>query len=97
MHWCVRGINFSIRFGIVPTAIFFLFISLLSYKGRRGRDHVDFIAVSITTNVVSLNPVHGKVYSIQQYVIQFVSDLRQVCVFPRVLRFPPPIKLTAPI
>jgi hypothetical protein len=31
------------------------------------------------------------VYSIQQYVIQFVSDLRQVGGF---LRFPPPIKLT---
>jgi hypothetical protein len=72
-------------------------MSLLSYKGRRVRDSVGFIAVSITTKFVSLNPVHGEVYSIQQYVIKFVSDLRQVCVFPRVLRFPPPIKLTAPI
>ena len=27
---------------------------------------------SITTNIVSLNPVHGKVYSIQHYVIKFV-------------------------
>jgi hypothetical protein len=26
-------------------------------------------------------------YSIQQYVIKFVSDLRQVCDFLRVLRF----------
>jgi hypothetical protein len=25
--------------------------------------------VPITTNVVSLNPVHGKVYSMQNYVI----------------------------
>ena len=24
------------------------------------------------------NPVHGEVYSIQHYVIKFVSDLRQV-------------------
>ena len=30
----------------------------------------------LTTKVVSLNPVHGEVYSIQHYVIQFVSDLR---------------------
>ena len=34
--------------------------------------------VSITTKVVSSNPVHGEVYSIQHYVIKFVSDLRQV-------------------
>jgi len=31
------------------------------------------------------------------YVIKFVSDLRQVGGFLRVLRFPPPIKLTATI
>jgi hypothetical protein len=31
------------------------------------------------------------------YVIKFVSDLRQVSGFLRVLRFPPPIKLTATI
>ena len=41
--------------------------------------------------VVSLNPTYGKVYSIQHYVIKFVSDLRQVGGF---LRFPPSIKLT---
>jgi hypothetical protein len=46
---------------------------------------------------VSSNPVHGEVYSIQHYVIKFVSDLRQVGGFLRVLRFPPPIKLTATI
>jgi hypothetical protein len=40
---------------------------------------------------VSSNPIHGEVYSIQHYVIKFVSDLRQVGGF---LRFPPPIKLT---
>ena len=51
-------------------------------------------SVSITTNVVSSKPVHGDVYSIQHYVINFVSDLRQVGGF---LRFPPPIKLTATI
>ena len=39
-----------------------------------------------------------KVYSIQHYVIKFVSDLRQVRGFLRVLRFPPPpIKLTTMI
>jgi hypothetical protein len=34
--------------------------------------------VPITTKVVSLNPVHGKVYSIQHYVIKYVSDLQVV-------------------
>ena len=45
--------------------------------------------------VVSSNPVHGEVYSIQHYVIKFVGDLLQVCGFLRVLWFPLPIKLTA--
>ena len=34
---------------------------------------------------------------VQHYVIKFVSDLRQVGCFLQVLRFPPPIKLTATI
>jgi len=38
-------------------------------------------SVPITTKVVSLNPAHGKVNSIQHYVIKSVSDLRQVCRF----------------
>jgi len=52
-------------------------------------------SVPITTNVVSSNPAHGEVYSIQHYVIKFVSDIRQFCSFLRELWFPPPIKLTA--
>jgi len=35
--------------------------------------------VYITTKDVSLNPVRGEVYSIQQYVIKFVTDLRHYC------------------
>ena len=34
--------------------------------------------VSITTSVVSSNSAHDEVYSIQHYVIEFVSDLPQV-------------------
>ena len=44
-------------------------------------------SVPITTNVARSNPAHGEVYSIQHYVIKFVSDLRQVRGFLRVLRF----------
>ena len=39
----------------------------------------------------------GKVYSIQHYVIKFVSDLRQVGGYLLLLLFPPPIKLTVTI
>jgi hypothetical protein len=34
--------------------------------------------VPITPNVVILNLDQGQVYSVQQYVIKFVCDLRQV-------------------
>ena len=46
----------------------------------RGRDRmvVGFTTTctisAITIKVGSSNPVHGEVYSIQHYVIQFVSD-----------------------
>jgi len=40
---------------------------------------------------------NAMVYSIQLYVIQFVSYLHQVGCFLLVLWFPPPIKLTAMI
>jgi hypothetical protein len=33
-------------------------------------------SVYTTTKVVSSNPDHGEVYTLQQYVIKFVSDLR---------------------
>ena len=45
-------------------------------------------SVPITTKVVSSNPAHGKVYSMQHYVIKFVSDLGQVDGFLRVVQFP---------
>ena len=44
--------------------------------------------------VVSSNPVHGKVYLIQHYVIKFVSNIRLVDAFLWEHWFPPPIKLT---
>ena len=54
-------------------------------------------SVPITTNVLSSNPAIGDVYPIQHHMMKFVSALRLVCGFLRVLRFPPPIKLTATI
>jgi hypothetical protein len=49
-------------------------------------------SVPITIKVVSLNPIH-----VLDYVIKFVSDLRHVNGFLRVLQFHPQIKLTATI
>ena len=55
-------------------------------------------SVPIINNVVSLNPAQVKcTQHIQHYVIKFVSYLRQVRGFLRVLRFPPSIKLTTMI
>jgi hypothetical protein len=58
--------------------------------------HIPYSLLS-PLKVVSSNPVHGNVYSIQHYVIKVFSDLRQVGCFLLVLRFPPPIKLTTTI
>ena len=60
---------------------------LSSYKtkwDRRGRDRmvVGFTTSrAITAKVVSSNPTHGEMYSIQHYVIKFVSYVWQVSDF----------------
>ena len=78
-------------------------MATLKRRGHRGRDRMAVglqllvQSVPITTKVVSLNPVHGDVYSIQHYVIAYVRGLRQVCRFFLVLWFSPPIKLTATV
>jgi hypothetical protein len=43
----------------------------------------NFTSRQIKVKVVSSNPAHSEVYSIQHYVIKFVSDLRQVGGFLR--------------
>jgi len=59
---------------------------------------VEFTTIyAITTKLVRSNHVHNGIYSIQHYVIKFVSDLQQVGGFLRVFRFPPPIKLITSI
>ena len=51
-------------------------------------------SVYITTKAMSLNPAQDEVYSIQHYVIMFLSDLPQVGGFLCVLRFLQPIHTT---
>ena len=67
---------------------------LIVERSHCGRMVVGFtntygISATITTKVMSLNPSHGEVYLIQLYVIKFV------CGFLQILRFPPPVQLTA--
>ena len=79
------------------------FLSQNPKRGRRGRDRMvvgyttTYAIMPITTEVVISNPDQGDVYSIQHYVINFVSDLRQVGGFLWVLQFSPSIKLIATI
>jgi len=54
------------------------------FRVCRGYDHMvvgftaTYATMHTTTNVVSSNPAQGEVYSLQYYVIKFVSDFRQV-------------------
>ena len=73
------------------------------HGGHRGHDRM---GVGFTTTcaisdyhyyVLSSNSAHEEVYSIQQYVIKFVSDLRHAGCSLRVFWFPRRIKLTTTI
>jgi hypothetical protein len=82
--------------------VIWAFVSLYYFKGWQGHHGRDRMVIglttiyAITTKVLSLNPTHGEVYSIQ-HVIKFVGELRQVSSFLWVLQFPPLIKLTTTI
>ena len=80
-----------------------IFVPPIIYWRRCSRDRM---VVGFTTTFTISAYHHNRcefesrswrVYSIQHYVIKFVSDLRHVGGFLMVLRFPPPIKLTATI
>ena len=66
------------------------------YRVQMDRRCRDLLVQSMNINVkmVSSNPAHGEVYSMQHYEITFVSDLWKVSGF---LLFPPQIIFTATI
>jgi hypothetical protein len=86
---------------IYPVSSLLFYLFAIIDRGRGGRDR---IVVGYTTTY-AISAYHywccefesrsGR--GVQHYVIKFVSDLQQVGGFLRVLRFPPPIKLTATI
>ena len=64
-------------------------------RGLRGRYRLVFGFTTTSANsaychkAVNSNHAHCEVYSMQLYVIKFVSDIRQLASFLLVLRFPP--------
>jgi hypothetical protein len=68
---------------------------LVIHENRRDRMVIWFATTYVVSAYHHQRSVFeyssGWVYSIQHYVIKFVSDLWPVGGFPRVLRFPPPI------
>ena len=107
--WAIRWsqqVTFIIMTCLTDDFNLYFWISWLEllhiYVGdRRSRDRM---VVGFTTTS-ALSTYHDRCCEIesrsergvQHYVIKIVSDLRQVDGFHRVLRFPPPIKLTAMI
>jgi hypothetical protein len=71
---------------------------------EKTTDLPDLMVVGFITTYMQSVPIimlmlwaHDEVYLIQHYVIKFVSYLRKVSGFLRILWFPPSIKLTATI
>ena len=107
--WC-KGNVYRVKISVKFTSIFF---SVPLFQTQLWRSYLwNYVMVMIvcqldlqlpmqslpnTAVVVSSNPTHGKVYSIQHHVIKFVGELHQFIGFIRVLQFPPPIKLIATI
>ena len=71
-------VNESKMFNI--TCIFYIFIQL-SWRWYGSWIYNYLQSVSITNKVVNLKSAHDKVFSIQHYLLKFVSDLRQVSGF----------------
>jgi hypothetical protein len=72
------------------------------FRLRPNKRHLIYIYVHYHALLVKIKKIvresrSREVYSIQHYMINFVSDLRQVGGFLRVLRIPPSIRLTATI
>ena len=78
------------------TVVVFKYITPPSWSWSYGSWIYNYLtSLPITTKVVSFNPTHVEVYTIQHYVIKFVCGLCQDCGFLWLQLFPPPIKLTA--
>ena len=68
---------------------FFLRGTPVYSNNKTNRHDMAEIVMKVALDTIK-QTVNGEVYSIQNFVMKFVSDLRQVGGFLRVLRFPPP-------
>ena len=87
--WRKKGFQHNIL--VVQHIIYTPSLYYLCSRGRRGRDRM--VVVFTTTYAFSAYLESRSLGCVQHYVIQFVSDLRQVGGFLRVLQFPPLITL----
>ena len=83
--------------GITMTKFSFSWVILIMLLCEIIHDYYENMSFNLIYETNLTNLFMEQTYSIQHYVIQFFSDMRQVGGFLRVLRFPPPIKLTATI
>ena len=83
IYMCVRDIDFVIGFLNSFDSMVFFGFHFIPYNIRGAVVLViawkldlqlPVQSVPITIKIVSSNPVHGEVYSIQRYVIKFVGD-----------------------
>ena len=86
----IKFVSFFFKFVFQLGAVMVVIVWYLAFQ-------LPLQSVPLTTKVVSSNPVHGEVNSIQHYVIKVVSNLRQIGSFLQVLWFPPLIKVTSTI
>ena len=66
-------------------------IKITLNSNNKMKTNTSTLSNSSKSKVVISNAVHGEVYSIQHYVIKFVSDLPHVGSFLLGVRLPPPI------
>ena len=85
---CLRMVGGSLRVLRILPPLTLVAMIQLKYCVKHNK------SINQTSSVVNSNPTQ---YQKQRYAIKLVSDLRQVGGFHRVLRFPPPIKLTSTI
>jgi len=84
--------------GIMKSKADSYFIELLILKTPKRQQYINLFCTFhdiLRLHITSIN--NYLVYLIPHYVIRFVSYLRHVGGFLKILRFPPPIKLTAMI
>ena len=96
LRWEVIVCFVNISGMVAHHCLIFLFIMCILYCKVSWFD-MTMQSVPITTNVGVRIPLMRGVLYTTSCDIKLFSDFRQVSGFPRVLRFPPPLKLTTTI